>query len=142
MVRFLRNAFFLKLGFLLVSTGWPDPAPAQLVREAAPAQQTTTQRDNSKSTSGKKRLSQEFQLTGDASWVDTGIDVQAGEVFGGIDPPRLLPIIGKLPVLRQPRDGESASRVSERGDVESGDRVGSVGVSRARRAPSPAWLDR
>ncbi len=79
MVRFLRNAFFLKLGFLLVSTGWPDPALAQLVREAAPAQQTTTQRDNSKSTSRRKRLSQEFQLTGDASWVDTGIDVQAGE---------------------------------------------------------------
>src|SRR5438094_8653124 len=78
MVRFSRNAFFLKLGFLLVSTGWPDPAPAQLVREAAPAQQTTTQRDNSRSPSGKKRLSQDFQLTGDASWVDTGIVVQAG----------------------------------------------------------------
>ncbi len=29
--------------------------------------------------SGKRRLSQEVQLTGDSSWVDTGIDVQAGE---------------------------------------------------------------
>ncbi|HEY2545986.1 MAG TPA: LssY C-terminal domain-containing protein [Candidatus Acidoferrum sp.] len=29
--------------------------------------------------SGKQRLSQEIQLTGDSSWVDTGIDVQAGE---------------------------------------------------------------
>lgn len=74
MVPLLKNALFLKLGFLLVLTGWPDPAPAQLVREAAPAQQ-----DNAKSPSGKQRLSQELQLTGDASWVDTGIDVQPGE---------------------------------------------------------------
>ena len=29
--------------------------------------------------SGKLRMSQEVQLTGDSSWVDTGIDVQAGE---------------------------------------------------------------
>jgi LssY C-terminus len=29
--------------------------------------------------SGKQRLSQEIQLTGDSSWADTGIDVQAGE---------------------------------------------------------------
>jgi LssY C-terminus len=29
--------------------------------------------------SAKRRLSQEVQLTGDSSWVDTGIDVQAGE---------------------------------------------------------------
>jgi hypothetical protein len=29
--------------------------------------------------SGKRRLSQEVQITGDSSWVDTGIDVQAGE---------------------------------------------------------------
>jgi hypothetical protein len=29
--------------------------------------------------SGKLRVSQEVQLTGDSSWVDTGIDVQAGE---------------------------------------------------------------
>jgi len=79
MVRFLRNALFLKLGFLLVSTGWPDPAPAQLVREAAPAQQTTAQQDNSKTPSGKKRLSQEVQITGDQEWVDTGIDVRPGE---------------------------------------------------------------
>ena len=29
--------------------------------------------------SGKLRVSQEVQITGDSSWVDTGIDVQAGE---------------------------------------------------------------
>jgi hypothetical protein len=29
--------------------------------------------------SGKLRMSQEVQLTGDSSWVDTGMDVQAGE---------------------------------------------------------------
>jgi hypothetical protein len=31
------------------------------------------------SPSGKRRLSQEIQLTGDSFWVDTGIDIQAGE---------------------------------------------------------------
>jgi len=74
MVRFLRNALPLKLGFLLVSTGWPAPAPAQLVREASPAQH-----DNSKTPSGKKRVSQEVQITGDQAWVDTGVDVQPGD---------------------------------------------------------------
>jgi len=58
-----------------------DPANAQLVREAAPAQQTTTDPNNSKTTAnlGKMRVSQEVQLTGDQSWADTGIDVQPGE---------------------------------------------------------------
>lgn len=79
MVCFPRHALFLKVGFLLVSVGWPNPSPAQLVREAAPAPQTAAQQDGSKTPSGKKRLSQEFQLTGDASWVDTGIDVEPGE---------------------------------------------------------------
>src|SRR5215470_9514139 len=79
MVRLLRKALPLKLGFLLVSTGWPGASPAQLVRDAMPVQQNTTQQGNAKTPSGKKRLSQEFQLTGDTPWVDTGIDVQAGE---------------------------------------------------------------
>jgi len=74
MVRFLRSALPLKLGFLCVSTGWLGLAPAQLVREAAPPQH-----DNSKAPSGKKRVSQEVQITGDQDWVDTGIDVQPGE---------------------------------------------------------------
>jgi LssY C-terminus len=79
MVCFPRNVLFLTLGFLLVLAGWPNPAPAQPVREAVPAQQTTAQQKDSKTPSGKKRLAQEFQLTGDATWVDTGIDVEPGE---------------------------------------------------------------
>jgi hypothetical protein len=48
------------------------------VRHSAPrslAQDSTT----APAPSGKRRLSQEVQLTGDSFWVDTGIDVQAGE---------------------------------------------------------------
>jgi len=78
MFRFLRNALPLKLGFLLVSTGWPGSATAQLVREAAPTQQAAEQ-NNSKAPTGKIRVSQEVQITGDQAWVDTGIDVQPGE---------------------------------------------------------------
>jgi len=56
---------------------------AQLVREntSPPAPQAATQ-DNSAGTqtpSGKKRVSQEIQITGDQSWLDSGIDVQPGE---------------------------------------------------------------
>jgi hypothetical protein len=58
-------------------------APAQLVREnpKTPVQQVTPQEKSAATQvpSGKKRISQEVQLTGEASWVDTGIDVQAGE---------------------------------------------------------------
>ncbi|HEY6945005.1 MAG TPA: LssY C-terminal domain-containing protein [Candidatus Acidoferrum sp.] len=55
----------------------PD-AHAQLVREAPPAK---TEQNNAKTQapSGKLRVSQELQLTGDASWVDTSIDAQVGE---------------------------------------------------------------
>ena len=80
MVRFLRNTLFLTLGAALGPALWPHPAPAQLVRETTP-QQAKAQQNGSQAEppSGKKRLSQELQLTGDASWVDTGIDVQPGE---------------------------------------------------------------
>ena len=64
----------------------PSPIHAQLVREktAPPPQQVSANQDaqNAASTqtpTGKKRLSQEVQLTGQESWIDTGIDVQAGE---------------------------------------------------------------
>ena len=61
-------------------------AGAQLVREGvapqpqhsaspSPAQDSTA----ASAPSGKRRVSQEVQLTGDSSWVDTGIDVLAGE---------------------------------------------------------------
>jgi hypothetical protein len=61
------------------------PLDAQLVREAAPKTQhsaalSTAQDPTAASRpSGKLRVSQEVQLTGDSSWVDTGMDVQAGE---------------------------------------------------------------
>ncbi len=76
MLRLVRHAILFTLGFALVAAVLPDPARAQLVREAAQVQQ-----DSSKTPapSGKKRISQEVQLTGEESWVDTGIDVQPGE---------------------------------------------------------------
>jgi hypothetical protein len=64
----------------------PSPLDAQLVCEgAAPsaqhfAVQPSAQASTAASTpSGKLRTSQEVQLTGDSSWVDTGIVVQPGE---------------------------------------------------------------
>jgi len=83
--------FFLKklpffLGAWLSAAALPSPLHAQLVREnvAPPPPQTSTSQPSQDSSSaqtptGKKRLSQEVQLTGDESWIDTSIDVQAGE---------------------------------------------------------------
>jgi hypothetical protein len=75
--------------FLGVCTlAWISPSPldAQFVREhAAPPAQHFAARSSAQASqaaaapSGKLRTSQEVQLTGDSSWVDTGIDVQAGE---------------------------------------------------------------
>jgi len=74
------------LGCLLVYGAQPSPVYAQLVREgtAQTPQQVPAKPDSQNAASaqtpkGKKRLSQEVQLTGDESWIDTGIDVQAGE---------------------------------------------------------------
>ena len=73
--------FFLGIAFS--ATVCCAPAYAQLVREPTPpAKQQSSQPAADSSTqppAGKKRLSQEVQLTGDDSWVDTGIDVQPGE---------------------------------------------------------------
>src|SRR6202040_3407976 len=76
----------LFFGFLLVATLYPACAAAQLVREntTAPPQQASPKQDAQNSStlpppSGKKRLSQEIQLTGEESWLDTSIDIQAGE---------------------------------------------------------------
>jgi len=70
----------------LAAAGFPCVLRAQLVREnATPLQQQHTAKQdpqNAASTQtplGKKRLSQELQLTGDQFWIDTSIDVQAGE---------------------------------------------------------------
>jgi len=76
----------LLLEFLLFTLSFPHALLAQLVRDnaAALSQQASASKESQNSSSaktppGKKRLSQEVQLTGDESWIDTGIDVQAGE---------------------------------------------------------------
>jgi hypothetical protein len=60
------------------------PLHAQLVRSdsAPPAQQTTapaTAAPAAQAPAGKRRVSQEVQITGDQLWTDTGIIVQPGE---------------------------------------------------------------
>jgi hypothetical protein len=82
----LRNKLLLLLGFSLSGAVLPSALQAQLVRETTapppqqPAPNQVSQNSSSAQTpSGKRRLSQEVQLTGDETWVDTGIDVQAGE---------------------------------------------------------------
>ncbi len=72
----------LLLGLSLFGTVSPFSLFAQLVRESpAPAQQTTPQDKNAATQSppGKKRISQEVQITGEELWLDSGIDIQAGE---------------------------------------------------------------
>ena len=77
-----KNMVFF-LGIVFAAFVYCAPAHAQLVRESTPpAKQQTSQPAADSSTQpppGKKRVSQEIQLTGDDSWVDTGIDVQPGE---------------------------------------------------------------
>ena len=84
------------LGSLPFAAALPSPMHAQLVREntSPPTQQVPAKPDSQNPASaqtpkGKKRLSQEVQLTGDESWIDTGIDVQVGEHL-------LITAIGKL----------------------------------------------
>lgn len=81
MARLLRRSILLTLGLPAVTALLQYSAEAQLVREATPAPQTAADPNSSKATTslGKMRVSQEVQLTGDQSWVDTGIDVQPGE---------------------------------------------------------------
>src|SRR6267143_2091856 len=74
------------LGLSLVAAVCPYALAAQLVREktAPPQQKVLPKQDPQNSSSaqtppGKKRFSQEVQLTGEESWIDTTIDVQAGE---------------------------------------------------------------
>jgi hypothetical protein len=56
----------------------PGPFRAQLVRKdnSPPAQSSAAAKQTP---SGKRRISQEVQITGEQSWSDTGIDVQPGE---------------------------------------------------------------
>ena len=85
MIRFLTSKLALILGYSLVAVAFSTSLCAQLVRETpAPQQQVPAKQDSQtpappQAPPGKKRLSQEVQLTGEESWIDTGIDVQAGE---------------------------------------------------------------
>jgi len=86
MIRPLMAKMQLILGLSLVAAVCPPALGAQLVREktAPPQQKVLPKLDRQNSSSaqtppGKKRLSQEVQLTGEESWIDTTIDIQAGE---------------------------------------------------------------
>ena len=52
---------------------------AQLVREDVAPQPKKPQDAANAVPAGKPRLSQELQLTGETTWLDTGMDIQAGE---------------------------------------------------------------
>jgi hypothetical protein len=86
MIRFLTLSLALTLGFAPLAVAFPHALRAQLVREntTPPQQQVPVKQDTQNPASaqaplGKKRLSQEVQLTGEESWTDTGVDIQAGE---------------------------------------------------------------
>jgi hypothetical protein len=75
----IRKPSFL-LGCWLIAAALPNLLQAQLVRvDPAPLPQQASAKPDSQIPPGKKRLSQEVQLTGEESWIDTSIDVQAGE---------------------------------------------------------------
>jgi hypothetical protein len=78
---FLSKRAAFALGVVVLLASLPGSLAGQLVREnAAPAARSSAQDATTNSVpSGTPRLSQEVQLTGDSSWVDTGIDMQAGE---------------------------------------------------------------
>jgi LssY C-terminus len=83
MIRPLMAKMQLILELSLVAAACPHALGAQLVREntVPPRQKVLAKLDpqNSFSPPAKKRLSQEVQLTGEESWIDTTIDIQAGE---------------------------------------------------------------
>ena len=79
-----------KLPFILacslVAVVFPHALRAQLIRQssAPPPSQVSAKQGSQNSASvqtppGEKRLSQEVQLTGEDSWIDTTIEIQAGE---------------------------------------------------------------
>jgi len=71
----------LYLTLAIAAVAFPSHLGAQLVRDNPAPPQASDTRDpqNSSARHGKKRLSQEIQLTGEKNWLDCGIDVQAGE---------------------------------------------------------------
>ncbi len=70
----------LHLSLAIAAVAFPSHLAAQLVHEGPRPQASDSQdAQNSSARHGKKRLSQEIQLTGNDNWLDSGIDVQAGE---------------------------------------------------------------
>jgi hypothetical protein len=81
MIRAIARNLSPLFGCCLVLAGLPGSLRAQLVREsvAPTASQSSQSASSSATPAGKERVSQEIQMNGDAGWIDTGIDVQAGE---------------------------------------------------------------
>ena len=86
MIRPLIKTLPLIPAFSFLAAVFPHAVFAQLVRENTPPHQpqASAKQDAPNSASaqtppGIKRLSQELQLTGEESWIDTSIDAQAGE---------------------------------------------------------------
>src|SRR5260370_3161509 len=86
MLQLLKRKLPFVLGCLLVAAAFPYALHAQLVREntAPPQPQVSAKQDSQGNASapmpqGKKRLSQEVQLTGEESWIDTSIEIHAAE---------------------------------------------------------------
>ena len=82
MVRLLMKTHILFGAVLSVVGVCPLSLAAQLVREDTTQPQQVAPQDKSAAAqlpTAKKRISQEIQLTGEESWMDTTIDVQAGE---------------------------------------------------------------
>src|SRR6266436_8289960 len=70
----------LHLSLAIAAVAFPSHLAAQLVHEGPRPQASDSQdAQTSSARHGKKRLSQEIQLTGNDNWLDCGIDVQAGE---------------------------------------------------------------
>src|SRR6266436_3073514 len=73
-----RSSLLLSFAALALLASLPALLRAQLVRQdtSPPAQSSEVR---TQPPSGKRRISQEVQITGDQSWSDTGIDVRPGE---------------------------------------------------------------
>jgi len=79
MPRPLLKMMLSALGFCLLATSCPNSLRAQLVREGSPAPTQQEKTPSTQAPSGKQRISQEVQITGEETWLDTGIDIQPGE---------------------------------------------------------------
>jgi LssY-like putative type I secretion system component LssY len=81
----LMKKISLHLTLAIATVAFPSRLAAQLVRDSpTPPPQSSAKQEAQNSSAlpvppGKKRLSQEIQLTGEETWLDSGINVQAGE---------------------------------------------------------------